>query len=114
MFMEFWSFDPSLHCNNMLAFVALKAAAKTHSRRQSGLVCSLLVVSLLLSAAVEGGGEEGEWSDLSVRSPWEGVHCHVLQSVFKEYCQRKQSTCMDLQGKYRPPPLVADYMPFLQ
>ena len=32
---------------------------KTQSRRQSGLVCSLLVVSLLLSAVV---GEEGELS----------------------------------------------------
>ena len=47
----------------MLTFAALKAAVKTQSRRQSGLVCSLLVVSLLLSAAVEG---EGEWSDLGV------------------------------------------------
>ena len=57
MFMELWSLDPSLLCN-MLAFVALKAAVKTHSRRQSGLVCSLLVVSLLLSAAVGGGDGE--------------------------------------------------------
>ena len=32
---------------------------KAQSRRQSGLVCSLLVVSLLLSAVV---GEEGELS----------------------------------------------------
>ena len=62
MFMELWSLDPSLLCN-MLAFVALKAAVKTHSRRQSGLVCSLLVVSLLLSAVVGG---EGEWSGLGV------------------------------------------------
>ena len=30
---------------------------KTQSRRQSGLVCSLLVVSLLLSAVVGGEGE---------------------------------------------------------
>ena len=38
-------------------YVAVKAAVKTQSRRQSGLVCSLLVVSLLLSAAVGGEGE---------------------------------------------------------
>ena len=31
-----------------------------HSRRQSGLVCSLLVVSLLLSAVVGGEGELSE------------------------------------------------------
>ena len=37
---------------------------KTQFRRQSGLVCSLLVVSLLLSAAVG----EGELSDLA----WSG------------------------------------------
>ena len=36
------------------------SVVKTQSRRQSGLVCSLLVVSLLLSAAVG----EGELSDL--------------------------------------------------
>ena len=30
---------------------------KAQSRRQSGLVCSLLVVSLLLSAVVGGEGE---------------------------------------------------------
>ena len=35
----------------------LKSVVKTQSRRQSVLVCSLLVVSLLLSAAV---GEEGK------------------------------------------------------
>ena len=39
------------------------SVVKTQSRRQSGLVCSLLVVSLLLSAAVGG---EGELSDLGV------------------------------------------------
>ena len=38
------------------------SVVKTRSRRQSGLVCSLLVVSLLLSAAVG----EGELSDLGV------------------------------------------------
>ena len=42
--------------------------AKTQSRRQSCLVCSLLVVSLLLSAAVEGGGG-GEWSDHLANGP---------------------------------------------
>ena len=36
---------------------------KNQSRRQPGLVCSLLVVSLLLSAVV---GEDGELSDLGV------------------------------------------------
>ena len=36
------------------------SVAKTQSRRQSGLVCSLLVVSLLLSAVVEGEGEGSE------------------------------------------------------
>ena len=43
--------------------LVLSPAGKTQSRRQSGLVCSLLVVSLLLSAVV---GEEGELSDLGV------------------------------------------------
>ena len=38
---------------------------KTQSRRQSGLVCSLLVVSLLLSAVV---GEESELSGSTVRT----------------------------------------------
>ena len=38
------------------------SVVKTQSRTQSGLVCSLLVVSLLLSAAVG----EGELSDLGV------------------------------------------------
>ena len=38
------------------------SVVKTQSRRQSGLVCSLLVVSLLLYAAVG----EGELSDLGV------------------------------------------------
>ena len=33
---------------------------KTQSRRQSGLVCSLLVVSLLLSTVVGGEGELSE------------------------------------------------------
>ncbi len=36
-------------------------ADKTQSRRQSGLVCSLLVVSLLLSAL---GGRDGELSEV--------------------------------------------------
>ena len=39
------------------------SVVKAQSRRQSGLVCSLLVVSLLLSPAVGG---EGELSDLGV------------------------------------------------
>ena len=39
------------------------SVVKTQSRRQSVLVCSLLVASLLLSAAVRG---EGELRDLSI------------------------------------------------
>ena len=35
----------------------LKSVVKTQSRRQSVLVCSLLVASLLLSAVVGGEGE---------------------------------------------------------
>ena len=31
-------------------------------------------------------------------------YCCVLQSVFKEYCQQKQSTCMVPQIKYCPSP----------
>ena len=43
---------PGLDCH-------LKSVVKIQSRRQSVLVCSLLVVSLLLSAAVGGEGEVG-------------------------------------------------------
>ena len=45
---------------------------KTQSRRQSGLVCSLLVVSLLLSAVVGG---EGELSGSTVRITMGLSHC---------------------------------------
>ena len=46
------------------------SVVKTQSRRQSGLVCSLLVVSLLLSAAVG----EGEWCMInSLWRPWLAV-----------------------------------------
>ena len=54
---------------------------KTQSRRQSGLVCSLLVVSLLLSAVVGG---EGELSGSTVRNTmvlhW--LRAHVATSSY--------------------------------
>ena len=48
---------------------------KTQTRRQSGLVCSLLVVSLLLSAVVGG---EGELSGSTVRTPNETFTLYEL------------------------------------
>ena len=49
---------------------------KTQSRRQPGVVCSLLVVSLLLSAAVVGG--EGESiGAVSVDSQWDLYSVHT-------------------------------------
>ena len=50
---------------------------KTQSRRQSGLVCSLLVVSLLLSAVVGG---EGELSGSTVRTPNETFTLYELNT----------------------------------
>ena len=51
------------------------SVVKTQSRRQSVLVCSLLVVSLLLSAAVGG---EGELRDLSICTPYRVYSCVSL------------------------------------
>ena len=50
------------------------SVVKTQSRRQSGLVCSLLVVSLLLSAAVGG---EGELVASLQGSPWDLLYSHA-------------------------------------
>ena len=62
---------------------------KTQSRRQSGLVCSLLVVSLLLSAVVGGEGES--IGVLSVDSQWtftlyiQSIHRFVVDVVYTVY-----------------------------
>ena len=58
-----WNVGASTHPLSMYwpcLYVVVKATVKTQSRRQSGLVCSLLVVSLLLSAVVGGEGELSE------------------------------------------------------
>ena len=55
-------------------------ADKTQSRRQSGLVCSLLVVSLLLSAVVGG---EGELSESTVRTLMVQHWLHVCTCYYK-------------------------------
>ena len=59
---------------------------KTQSRRQSGLVCSLLVVSLLLSAVVGGEGES--IGALSVDSQWDLYSVHAEHSL---HCRRHLS-----------------------
>ena len=50
------------------------SVVKTQSRRQSVLVCSLLVVSLLLPAAVG----EGELRDLFICTPYRAYSCVSL------------------------------------
>ena len=56
------------------------SVVKTQSRRQSALVCSLLVVSLLLPAAVGG---EGELRDLFICTPYSVYSCVSLCTSHK-------------------------------
>ena len=67
---------------------------KTQSRRQSGLVCSLLVVSLLLSAVVGG---EGELSGSTVRTTmvlhWLCAHV-ATSSYILHNCMRAAPVCV--------------------
>jgi len=64
---------------------------KTQSRRQSGLVCSLLVVSLLLSAVVGG---EGELSESTVRTLMYGTALVACVHMLLQVAMYSTTACM--------------------